>query len=146
MLNIGDKAPDFTLSSTAGKNFRLSRDFQGKSCILFFYPKDFTKGCTTEVCEFRDHSDLFRELGIPIVGISRDSLATHQKFKAEYNLPYHLLSDSSGDVCKAFDALIPVLGLPKRVTYLLDKTHHIKGVYQDMFDAKAHIQFMLKKL
>ncbi|MFC4871721.1 peroxiredoxin [Negadavirga shengliensis] len=146
MLNVGDKAPDFTLPSTAGENFALSKNFRGKSCILFFYPKDFTKGCTAEVCEFRDHFGFLEDLAIPIVGISRDDLSTHYKFKSTYNLPYHLLSDKSGKVCKAYDALIPVIGLPKRVTYLLDDSHHIKGIYQDMFDAKGHIKYMLKKL
>ncbi len=145
-LNKGAKAPDFILPSTSGKPFHLSKDFKGKACIIYFYPKDFTKGCTAEACEFRDQFEAFRELDIPIVGISRDTIATHQKFKKEHRLPFELLSDARGDVCQDYDALIPILRIPKRITYLLNEQHRIWAVFQDMFDAKSHIRKMAEKV
>ncbi|MEX0883875.1 MAG: peroxiredoxin [Cyclobacteriaceae bacterium] len=142
-IKKGKKAPDFTLKSTSGKFFQLSKDFNDQSCIIYFYPKDFTGGCTAQACEFRDQFDAFRDINIPIVGISRDNMATHLRFKEANNLPFHLLSDEEGKVCKAYDALIPILGIPKRITYLLDENHVVKDVFQDMFDAKSHIKKML---
>ncbi|MBX2842307.1 MAG: peroxiredoxin [Flammeovirgaceae bacterium] len=145
-LKINQKAPDFTLFSTKGKAFNLSRDMQGKPCIIYFYPKNFTPGCTKEACGFRDARSIFEELDIPIFGISRDSKESHLKFRENYKLPYHLLSDENGQVCRAYKALIPFLGIPKRITYLLDKNHKIVGVYESMFDAYGHIKEMIDKL
>jgi thioredoxin-dependent peroxiredoxin len=145
-LSLGAKAPDFTLPSTSDKKFSLSRDMAGKALILYFYPKDFTPSCTAEACEFRDQFEEFRELEIPVLGISRDDIPTHEKFKKTHRLPFDLLSDESGKVCKAYDALIPLIKMPKRITYLLDKDHIIAGVFSDMFESKGHIDVMLKKL
>ncbi len=143
-LSKGDKAPDFILPSTSGKQFHLSKDFEGKACIIYFYPKDFTKGCTAEACEFRDHFEAFKELNIPIVGISRDTIPTHQKFKKEHRLPFELLSDAKGKVGEEYDALIPIIRIPKRITYLLNQQHRVEAVFQDMFDAKSHIRKMVE--
>lgn len=145
-LPIGAKAPDFTLLSTSDNKFSLSEDMSGKAVILYFYPKDFTGVCTAEACEFRDQFEVFRELDIPIFGISRDDKTTHKKFKKAYKLPFELLSDETGKVCKAYDALIPLIKMPKRVTYLLDQNHIIAGVFSEMFESKGHIESMLKKL
>ncbi|WP_339717578.1 peroxiredoxin [Cyclobacterium amurskyense] len=143
-LRIGQKAPDFTLPSTSGSDFKLSKDFFGKACIIYFYPKDFTGGCTAQACEFRDQFDEFRDLDLPVIGISRDDMETHLRFKKANKLPFELLSDTSGEVCKKYDALVPIIGIPKRITYLLDKGHVIKDEFQDMFNAKAHIKKMLE--
>lgn len=145
-LSLGAKAPDFTLPATSNKKLTLSQDLQGKAVILYFYPKDFTGVCTAEACEFRDQFEAFRELDIPVFGISRDDIPTHEKFKKAHRLPFELLSDESGKVCKAYDALIPLIKMPKRVTYLLDQEHKIAGVFSDMFESKGHIESMLKKL
>nr|MBI1229675.1 redoxin domain-containing protein [Cytophagales bacterium] len=145
-LKIGQKAPDFTLPSTDGKMFRLSTGFAGKSCIIYFYPKDFTSGCTAEACEFRDEFEGFKDLDIAIVGISKDDIKTHLRFKKQYNLPFELLSDSRGKTCGAYDALIPLVRVPKRITYLLDKNHIIQAVHQDLFDGKGHITEMIAKV
>ena len=144
-LSIGTKAPSFSLASTLGTKLS-SQDLAGKSYILYFYPKDFTPGCTAEACEFRDQFEAFRELAIPVFGISRDSIESHLKFKAAHKLPFELLSDPDGKVCKAFDALIPLIKMPKRVTYLIDDSGKIAGVFSEMFESKGHIQAMLKKL
>lgn len=145
-LKIGKKAPDFTLPSTSGDKFTLSKDCKGKPCIIYFYPKDFTKVCTAEACDFRDEFAAFRGLGIPIFGISRDNIPTHLKFKEAYNLPFDLLSDLDGKVCKAYDALVPILKIPKRITYFIDENGIIQGAYSDMFESRKHVEMMLKKI
>jgi peroxiredoxin Q/BCP len=144
-LAIGSQAPDFTLPSTSEKLFRLS-DFLGKPLILFFYPKDFTKGCTAEVCEFRDQFTEFRDMEVPVFGVSRDDIATHNKFKKAHQLPFDLLSDADGKVCRSFDALIPVLKIPKRITYLLDENQQIAGVFEGLFENKKHVTAMIAQL
>jgi peroxiredoxin Q/BCP len=144
-LNIGDKAPNFTLPSTSGKEFNFYQDTDQKSCIIYFYPKDFTQGCTAEACEFRNHFDDFKGLDLPIYGISRDSIETHQDFIRKYKLPFELLSDKSGKVCRDYDALVPIIGIPKRITYLIGPDKKILAALSDMFNAKKHISEMLKK-
>lgn len=145
-LKIGTKAPEINLKSTNGKRFILSDEMKGKPCIIYFYPKDFTPGCTEEACTFRDAFSEFRDLEVDVFGISRDTIASHLKFKAAHNLPFELLSDLDGKTCKAYDALVPIIALPKRVTYLLDENHSVAAVYQDMFGAKKHIEKMLKEM
>lgn len=145
-LQIGQKAPDFKLNSTTGQILKMSENLKGKAFILYFYPKDFTRGCTAEACEFRDQFEAFRNLDIPVFGVSRDDIPTHEKFKKAYKLPFELLSDTDGKVCKSYDALIPLIKMPKRVTYLIDDKHEIAGVFSDMFESKGHIESMLTKL
>jgi thioredoxin-dependent peroxiredoxin len=145
-LKIGQKAPDFTLPSTSGEKFTLSKSAAGKPCVIYFYPKDFTKVCTAEACDFRDQFSAFRDLDVPVIGISRDTITTHLIFKKEHNLPFELLSDGEGKVCKLYDALVPILRMPKRVTYFLDNQHVIQGVYSDMFESKQHVDEMVRIL
>jgi peroxiredoxin Q/BCP len=113
---------------------------------LFFYPKDFTPGCTKEVCEFRDAFAEFRNLDVKVLGISQDSIESHHKFIKQHNLPFDLLTDKNGKVAKQYKATIPVIGMNRRVTYLLDKEHKIKGVFENMFAAGRHVEAMLQKL
>ncbi|MEN2284405.1 peroxiredoxin [Algoriphagus sp. SE2] len=145
-LKIGTKAPDFTLSSTGSKKISLSKDFSGKALIIYFYPRDFTPGCTAEACEFRDKFEDFRDLSIPILGISKDNIESHERFKKTYKLPYDLLSDTSGKVCQAYDALIPLIKIPKRISYLLNEDHEIVAAFSEFFEAKKHIENMLKSI
>jgi peroxiredoxin Q/BCP len=142
-LSKGSKAPDFSLPSTEGRTFKLSETLMGKPCILYFYPKDFTPGCTQEACDFRDHFSYFRDLEIDVVGISRDSVKVHQKFKATHKLPFELLADEQGLVSKKYKASLPLLGLSRRITYLLDGNHIIVEVYESMFAAGSHIKKMI---
>jgi thioredoxin-dependent peroxiredoxin len=139
-------APDFSLPSSSGQTFTLRADMQGKPCIVYFYPKDFTSVCTAEACEFRDHFADFREYDIDIVGISRDSVATHQKFIQQHRLPFQLLADEQGKVSRLYDAVVPIIGMTKRITYLLDAQHHIAGVYEAMFESAGHIRAMIAKV
>jgi len=98
---IGDMAPDFRLPSTAGQPVSLS-DFRGKEVILYFYPKDDTPGCTAEACSLRDNRDQIDAKGATILGVSTDSVASHEKFRSKYNLNFPLLADETADVAKMF--------------------------------------------
>ncbi|SFB35955.1 peroxiredoxin [Algoriphagus aquimarinus] len=145
-LKKGETAPEFNLKSTGAKSIDSSKDLKGKAFVLYVYPKDFTKVCTAEACEFRDQFEAFRDLDIPVLGISKDDIATHERFKKEHKLPFDLLSDPTGEVCKSYDALIPLIKMPKRITYLIDKDHKIEAAFSDMFESKGHIEEMLKNL
>lgn len=144
-LEIGTKAPDFSLPSTNG-NFTLSEDLAGRSCIIYFYPKDFTNVCTKEACTFRDEFSQFEGVSTTIVGISKDSVETHIKFKAEYKLQFDLLADTKGEVAKKYKASIPIIGVTKRISYLLDKDHKIVAVYDSLFEAQEHVSAMLSQI
>ncbi len=146
-LPIGQKAPDFTLPSTSGRNFTLYRDMLQKPCVLYFYPKDFSVGCTNEACSFRDTFEVFNELNIRIIGVSRDSLESHIKFKKTLGLPFDLLADVEGKVCTAYQTqLLFVPSFTKRTTYLLDKNQMILAVYENIFSSKKHIKLMVEKV
>ena len=124
-IKPGDKVPDFSLPRTGGGTWRL-KDAAGKKLVIYFYPRDMTSGCTRESQEFRDLDKAFRKAGTQIVGVSRDSLASHDKFAAKESLPFPLLADTEEKVCKLFDAIKQkslygrkYLGI-ERSTFLLD--------------------------
>jgi peroxiredoxin Q/BCP len=101
MLKEGGKAPAFTLVSDSGEKVSL-KDFAGKTVILYFYPKDMTSGCTQQACDFRDAHPKIKTKGAVVLGISRDSQASHVKFRDKYALPFPLLVDEEGKVCEAY--------------------------------------------
>ena len=101
MLNIGDKAPDFTLEDKDGNKVSLS-DFLGKKVVLYFYPRDNTPGCTRQACAFASAYDGFKKKNVEVIGISRDSVASHVKFASKYDLPFVILSDPELDAIKAY--------------------------------------------
>jgi thioredoxin-dependent peroxiredoxin len=103
-LKLGGKVPDFSLAATGGENFRL-KDMAGKKLVIYFYPKDMTAGCTQESQNFRDLHASFRKAGARIVGVSREGVASHEKFKAREKLPYELLADEDSRLCKLFDVI-----------------------------------------
>ena len=105
MIEQGRPAPDFELKSDAGETVRLS-DFRGRPVVLYFYPKDDTPGCTTEACEFRDAYDVFRERGAEVLGVSPDDVASHEKFKTKYGLPFTLLADPDHEVAEKYGVWI----------------------------------------
>lgn len=143
-LHIGSKAPDFTLPSTKGI-FTLSQDFKGKPGVIYFYPRDFTSVCTKEACAFGAECNIFKSLGIDVIGISRDTLGTHLRFKEQYELPFELLSDTDGTVAKKYKALIPIVKITKRVTYLLDENHIIVSVCKKFLEGEEHVKKMLSR-
>jgi len=122
---IGAKPADFSLPVTGGGSWRL-KEAAGDKLVIYFYPKDMTSGCTLESQDFRDLYPRFRKAGVQIVGVSRDSVASHEKFKAKEKLPFELLSDADEKLCKAFDVIKEktlygrkYLGI-ERSTFLLD--------------------------
>lgn len=145
-LPIGTLAPDFTLPSTSGRDFNLRLDGLGQPLVLYFYPKDFTRTCTAEACGFRDEFAHFAELGVPVYGISRDTLETHRKFKRAYNLPFDLLADPTARVIQQYTGKLPIVGWSKRVTYLLDGDQRVAAVYDKLFQGREHIDHTLRAL
>ena len=130
MLETGTKAPDFTLPDQNGDMHSLS-DYLGKKVILYFYPKDNTSGCTKQACGFADRYPQFKEKGAVILGVSKDSVASHKKFETNYGLPFTLLSDTELDVIKAYDVWKEKKHYGKvsmgvvRTTYLIDEKGYI---------------------
>lgn len=102
MLEAGVKAPDFALNDKDGNEVKLS-DFAGKRVVVYFYPKDNTPGCTRQACAFRDRNSEYEALGIPVIGISKDSEASHTKFAAKHELPFILLADPELKAIQAYD-------------------------------------------
>ncbi|HEU4626528.1 MAG TPA: peroxiredoxin [Steroidobacteraceae bacterium] len=105
---VGKKVPDFTVPVTGGKTWSLRetlREGKGEKLVIYFYPKDMTAGCTRESQDFRDHYAAFRKAKVRVVGISRDSIASHEKFRAKEALPFELLSDADEKVCRLFDVI-----------------------------------------
>ena len=125
MLEAGTKAPDFTLADQNGTLHTLS-EYKGQKVILYFYPKDMTSGCTSQACSFRDLYPQFREKGAAVLGVSKDSVASHKRFEETHGLPFTLLSDPDLQVIAAYDVLKrgkdgqPTKGLI-RSTYLIDE-------------------------
>ncbi|NCO74763.1 MAG: peroxiredoxin [Cyanobacteria bacterium] len=145
-LQVGDRTPDFTLPSATGENVSLS-DFLGKKAVvIYFYPKDDTPGCTAESCAFRDSYDVFQEAGAEVIGISSDSVTSHQQFASKYQLPFILLSDTQNQVRKLFDVPATLFILPGRVTYIIDKNGIVRHIFNSMLDFKAHVDEALKTI
>ncbi|HEX6520119.1 MAG TPA: peroxiredoxin [Streptosporangiaceae bacterium] len=138
-IQAGDKAPDFTLPSQAGEPVRLSDRFGENVVVLYFYPKDETRGCTAEACAFRDSHEAFAEAGAEVIGVSSDSVDRHAGFASHHKLPFTLLSDQGGTVRKSY-GVPAVLGvLPGRVTYVIDRTGTVRHVFSSMTNIGRHI-------
>ena len=135
MLSIGTAAPDFTLPDQNGASHSLS-DYRGQKVILYFYPKDNTAGCTRQACAFGDLDPQFREKGAVVLGVSKDSVASHKRFEEKYGLPFTLLSDEDRVVIQAYDVWKEKKNYGKvtmgvvRTTYLIDEN----GVIVRVFD------------
>ena len=126
MLNINDMAPDFELPDQNGDIHRLS-DYRGRKVILYFYPRDNTAGCTKQACGFAERYPQFQEKGAVVLGVSKDSVASHKKFEQNYGLPFTLLSDTEKTVIMAYDCWKEKKNYGKvsmgvvRTTYLIDE-------------------------
>ena len=135
MLQIGTKAPDFTLKDQNGNDVRLS-DFAGKKVILYFYPKDNTSGCTKQACAFAQHDEALRGLNAVVIGVSKDSVKSHLGFAAKYNLPFTLLSDPELQAIQAYGVWQEKKMCGKvsmgvvRTTYLIDEQGMILRVME----------------
>ncbi len=152
LLRVGDIAPDFSVTFADGKVFRLG-DFRGKkNVVLFFYPKNFTPGCTKEVCGFRDNYAVLKKHDAEVVGVSCDVDESHRQFSVRYDLPYTLIPDTTQEIAKAYGAAGRLGGLlpgAKRVTYVIDTSGIVRGVFHHEVLVGRHIGEsieLLKKL
>lgn len=134
-LEIGDKAPDFTLPTDGAGTVRLS-DLKGQHVVLYFYPKDDTSGCTAEACQFRDLLPKFGRSDAAVIGISRDSITSHDKFKKKYKLPFTLAADEQGKVTERYGVWVQksmygrkYMGI-ERSTFLIDGKGVIRGIWR----------------
>ena len=137
MLDISTTAPAFTLPDQNGKTHSLS-DYKGSWVLLYFYPKDNTPGCTAEACSIRDSYGDYKNAGIVVLGVSKDSVKSHKRFEEKYGLPFTLLSDESTDMIQAYGAWAQksmfgkkYMGI-KRVSYLIDPNGKIAQVYPNV--------------
>ena len=147
-LNVGDKAPDFTMPTDGGGEVSLAA-LKGKAVVLYFYPRDDTPGCTKEACGFRDALPDFSGVGAEIIGVSRDTVAKHEKFKAKYDLPFTLGSDESGAVTEAYGVWVEKnmygrksMGI-ERATYLIDGDGVIRGIWRKV-KVPGHVEAVLE--
>ena len=149
-LETGDKAPDFTLPTDGGGSVALAK-LKGRKVILYFYPKDDTSGCTAEACGFRDTFPNFRKIDAAIIGISKDSVASHDKFKKKYELPFTLASDADGKVCERYGTWIEksmygrkYMGID-RATFLIDEKGVIRHIWRKV-KVPGHVEEVLAAL
>ncbi|MDR3560268.1 MAG: peroxiredoxin [Negativicutes bacterium] len=149
-IGIGQPAPDFSLPATGGSMVTLS-EYRGRKVILFFYSKDNTAGCTNEVREFGDIYPEIAATGVVVFGISRDSLVSHEKFSAKLQLPYQLLSDANGSVCRLYGVLKEknmygkkVIGV-ERSTFIIDADGQVAAAFRKV-KAAGHAQQVLAAL
>jgi len=150
MPDVGEKAPDFTLRSDEGREVSI-RDLRGKKVVLYFYPKDGTSGCTQEAIEFRDLADRFTKQGAVILGVSKDSIESHQRFKEKHNLPFTLLSDPKAEVMSLYGVWKQrslygrnFMGT-ERTTFIIDEEGTIQKVYRKV-NVKDHAKTCLLNL
>lgn len=136
-LNVGDKAPNFEGAIDENKFLSL-KDLKGKWFVLYFYPKDNTSGCTKEACSFRDNMEEITKLGVEVIGVSPDSLKSHNNFKTKFNLNFHLIADPDKTICNAFDIMGEKSMYGKkyigviRTTYIIDDKGKIRKVFSNV--------------
>lgn len=150
MIKIGEPAPNFTLLGSDNIEHSLS-DFKGKKVILYFYPKDNTPGCTTEACDFRDNSSIICEKNAIILGISKDSISSHNKFIEKFSLPFILLADESKEVCSLYDVIKEkniygkkILGI-ERSTFIIDENGILINEFRKV-KVKGHVEEVISNL
>jgi peroxiredoxin Q/BCP len=147
MLKVGDKAPDFRLAASGGEIVSL-KDLKGKKIVLYFYPKDDTSGCTKEACSFQDNRDRIKKKGAIIIGVSADSIASHEKFAQKYGLDFPLLSDEKREVIKKYGVWKEksmygkkYMGI-ERTTFVIDEKGEIQYIVPKV-KVDGHVQKIL---
>ena len=145
---VGDKAPDFTMPTDGNGSVTLSK-LRGKPVVLYFYPKDDTTGCTAEACGFRDTFPDYGKTGAVVIGVSRDSVASHDKFKKKHELPFILASDTDGKVTERYGVWVEksiygrkYMGID-RSTFLIDKDGVVRGAWHKV-KVPGHVAEVLK--
>ena len=145
MSKVGDHAPNFHLPASGGGDVSLD-DFLGKlNLVLYFYPKDYSTGCTREAVAFRESYITFKNLEAEVLGISPDSITTHERFAKDQRLPFRLLSDRNGSVKKGY-GVQSTLGISGRVTFVIDKQGIVRHVYSSQVHPSKHVEEALLAL
>jgi len=149
-LEVNDMIPDMVLSTDGGQEFSL-HSAKGKYLVIYFYPKDNTPGCTTESCDFRDMYYDFEKHNVIVVGVSKDSVKSHDKFKSDHSLPFPLLSDPDTKLCEAFGVWVEksmygkkYMGI-ERSTFLIDPTGKIQKIWRKV-KIPNHVQEVLAEI
>jgi peroxiredoxin Q/BCP len=138
-VQAGDEAPDFTLPSQSGAPVRLRDRLGERVVVLYFYPKDDTRGCTAEACAFRDSYEAFTDAGADVIGVSSDSVGRHAAFAERHELPFTLLSDEGGRVRKSYGVPATLRVIPGRVTYVIDRRGTVRHVFNSMTRVNQHV-------
>jgi peroxiredoxin Q/BCP len=145
-VKVGDKAPDFMLPDQSGAMISL-KDFIGKKVVvLYFYPRDFSTGCTAEACAFRDSYEVFKDEGAEVIGVSSQSVDSHKRFALANTLPFILLSDEDDKVRKLYGAQSTLGLFPGRVTYIIDKKGIVRHVFSSQLNPTKHVEEALRIL
>lgn len=150
MLEVGNKAPDFSSTDESGNKVSL-KDFKGEKVVLYFYPKDDTTGCTAEACDFRDNFSRVKKLGAVVLGVSPDSEKSHTKFKTKYELPFTLLADTEKEIVNAYGVWQEksmygrkYMGVV-RTTFIIDEKGKITHIFEKV-KVKGHVDEVLTAL
>ena len=149
-LKVGDKAPEFSLQSGEGETVKL-KDFKGKQVVFYFYPKDNTSGCTKQACDFRDTQPAIKKAGAVVLGVSPDSVASHEKFAAKFELPFTLLADPDHAVAEKYGVWVEksmygrkYMGI-ERTTFLIDENGKIAEIWSKV-KVPGHVKAVVEAL
>lgn len=145
-VQVGDAAPDFALPNQSGETVHLSDYLGKKAIVLYFYPKDNTSGCTAEACAFRDSYEVFKDAGAEVIGVSSDSMESHEHFASQHQLPFILLSDAGGVVRKRYHVPATFGILPGRVTYIIDRQGIVRHIFSSQLHVEQHVSEALQTL
>jgi peroxiredoxin Q/BCP len=144
MPKVGEKAPDFEAETYSGKKIKLSDFIKNKAVALYFYPRDNTPGCTKEACSMRDGMKELEKLGVQVLGVSTDSVKSHEGFRDKYSLNFPLVSDKSKNIVKTY-GVESDFGSARRITFLIDKTGTIRHVWEKVNTA-SHSDEVISKV
>ncbi len=144
-VQVGDRAPDFALRSQSDEEIHLSDYIGKKNVVLYFYPKDFTAGCTAEAKGFRESYQAFYDSETEVIGVSSDSVETHQRFSQKCGLPFNILSDAGKRVRELY-GVSSIFGLSGRVTFVIDKGGVVRHVFSSQLQPTKHIREALEAL
>ncbi len=142
MLTVGQKAPSFDLVASDGRRVALEEYRGKKNVVLYFYPKDGTRVCTAEACGFRDMYEDLMSKDTEVIGVSLDSDESHKKFAEHYRVPFPLIADKDRTLAKAYEVIGPLrglLGIVKRVTYVIDKNGNLAAILKSELNADTHL-------
>jgi thioredoxin-dependent peroxiredoxin len=143
-IKVGDKAPDFTLPSQNGEQVHLAEFIGRKNVVLYFYPKDFTSGCTTEARAFRESYQVFFDTNTEVIGVSADSVETHRRFSQQCGLPFSILSDAVKKVREQYGISSRLFS--GRVTFVIDRQGTVRSVFSSLLQPERHVKEALEAL